>query len=92
MYCYPLIAYILLCLAIFIPYPRYSLTPLNMIGNIVTVIVLYYLCNIGWKRTAWAIVIIPPVIIIFFLRDFFNDYARSFEKNNKNSKKINSFN
>lgn len=86
MFCYPLIAYILLCLAIFIPYPRYSLTPLNMIGNIVTVIVLYYLCSTGWKRTAWAIVIIPPIIIVFFLRDFFNDYARSFEKNNKNSK------
>lgn len=86
MFCGPLIAYILLCLAFFIPYPRYSLTPLNIIGNTVTVIVLYYLCSVGWKRTAWAIVIIPLLFVLFFRR-FFNNYARSFEKNNIKSKK-----
>ena len=87
MVCGPLIAYVLLCLAFFIPYPRYSLTPLNIVGNTLTVIVLYYLCSIGWKRTAWAIVIIPLLFFAIFFRRFFNDYARSFEKNNKKSKK-----
>ena len=87
MFCGPLIAYVLLCLAFLIPYPRYSLTTLNIVGNTVTGIVLYYLCSIGWKRTAWAIVIIPLLFIIVFFRRFFNNYELSFEKNNKKSKK-----
>ena len=86
MICGPLIAYVLICLAIFIPYPRYSLAPLNIIGNTLTLIILYYLCSIGWKRTAWAFVIIP-LLIVLFVRRTFNDYARSFEKNNKKNKK-----
>jgi hypothetical protein len=87
MFCSPLIAYILICLAIFVQYPRYSLTSLNMISNLFQCILLYYLCSIGWKRTAWAIVIIPILFVIFFYRKFFHDYASSFEVNNKKSKK-----
>jgi hypothetical protein len=87
MFCGPLIAYFLICLAIFIPYPKYSLAPLNIIGNTVTLVLLYYLCSIGWKRTAWAIVIIPLIFVVVFLRRYFNDYARSYEKNHKKNKK-----
>jgi hypothetical protein len=58
-----------------------------MIGNLIQIILLYYLCSIGWKRTAWAIVIIPLVFVIVFFRRSFNNYARSFEENNKNQKK-----
>jgi hypothetical protein len=83
MFCGPLIAYVLICLAIFIPYPKYSLAPLNIIGNIVTVVLLYYLCSIGWKRTAWAITIVP-LLLVLLIRRSFNDYARSYEKNQKN--------
>ena len=86
MFCGPLIAYVLLCLAFLIPYPMYSLATLNIVCNTITVIVLYYLCSIGWKRTAWAIVIIPLLFIIVFFRRFFNNYALSFEKNNKKSR------
>ena len=86
MFCGPLIAYLLICLAFLIPYPRYSLTSLNIVGNTVTLVLLYYLCSIGWKRTAWAIVIIPLLFVIVFFRRFFNNYALSFEKNNKKSK------
>jgi hypothetical protein len=86
MFCGPLIAYVLICLAIFIPYPKYSLAPLNIIGNIVTVVLLYYLCSIGWKRTAWAITI-APLLLVLLVRRSFNDYARSYEKNHKKSKK-----
>lgn len=86
MFCGPLIAYVLICLAIFIPYPKYSLAPLNIIGNIVTVVLLYYLCSIGWKRTAWAITIVPLLLVLLDRRSF-NDYARSYEKNHKKSKK-----
>jgi len=85
MFCGPLIAYVLICLAIFIPYPKYSLAPLNIIGNIVTVVLLYYLCSIGWKRTAWAITIVP-LLLVLLIRRSFNDYARSYEKNHKKTK------
>jgi hypothetical protein len=85
MFCYPLITYVLICLVVFIQYPRYSLTSLNMIGNLIQIILLYYLCSIGWKRTAWGIVLIPVIVTVMFFRDF-NDYARSFEENNKNKK------
>jgi hypothetical protein len=87
MFCPPLIAYILLCLAVFIKYPRYSLTSLNIIGNLFQCLLLYYLCKIGWKRTAWAIVIIPLFFMVFFFRKNFHDYASSFEVNNEKSKK-----
>jgi len=87
MYCAPVVAYLLICLAIFIPYPKYSLTPFNIIGNLLQCLLLYYLCSIGWKRTAWAIVIIPLVFMVVFFRRSFNNYARSFEENNKNQKK-----
>jgi hypothetical protein len=85
MFCGPLIAYILICLAIFIPYPKYSLAPLNIIGNIVTLVLLYYLCSIGWKRTAWAITIVP-LLLVLLVRRSFNDYMRSYEKNHKKTK------
>ena len=83
MVCSPLIGYILICLAFFVPYPRYSLLPVNLVGNIVISVLLYYLCKIGWKRTAWAIVIIPLLLAIYS-RKYFDKYARSFEKNKKN--------
>jgi len=85
MFCGPLIAYVLICLAIFIPYPKYSLTPPNIIGNIVTLVLLYYLCSIGWKRIAWAITIVPLLFVLLFRRSF-NDFARSYEKNQKNQR------
>ena len=46
MVCSPLIGYILICLAFCVPYPRYSLLPLNLVGNIVIGGLLYYLCKI----------------------------------------------
>jgi amino acid transporter len=87
MFCSPLIAYILICIALFIPYPRYSLTPINIIGNIVTIILLYYLCSVGRKRLAWAFVIIPLIFIAIAGRHSFNNLARSYEENNRKSKK-----
>jgi hypothetical protein len=87
MICGPVIGYILVCLIFFIPYPVYSLAPLNIIGNLLECLLLYYLCSIGWKRTAWAIVIIPTVFVLLFFRRSFNNYALSFEKNNKNQRK-----
>ena len=86
MFCSPLIGYILICLALFIPYPRYSLLPLNVIVNIVIGVLLYYLCNIGWKRVAWAIVVIP-LLLALFSRSYFDKYVRSFEENKMKSKK-----
>jgi len=82
MVCSPLIGYILICLTFLIPYPRYSLLPLNLIGNIVIGVLLYYLCSIGLKRFAWAIVIIPLFIAIAARRSF-NDYANSYEENKR---------
>lgn len=80
MNCSPLIAYVLICIALYIPYPKYSLTTVNVIGNLVTGSLLYYLCKIGWKRVAWAIVVIPLLVIAFFTRRYFDNLARSFEK------------
>jgi len=79
MVCSPLIGYILICLTFFIPYPRYSLTLINIIGNTLMGILLYYLCSIGLKRVAWAIVIIPLLLAITMRRSFDN-LARSYEK------------
>ena len=84
MICSPLIGYILICLAFYVPYPRYSLLPVNLLSNIVISVSLYYLYKIGWKRTAWAIVVIPLLLAIYS-RKYFDKYARSFE-NNKNNK------
>ena len=78
MNCSPLIAYILLCIAFYIPYPKLSLDPVNVIGNLVTLGLLYYLCKIGWKRIAWAIVVVPLLFVVFFVRRAFDQYARSF--------------
>ena len=86
MYCSPIIAYILICLTFFIPYPRYSLAPINLVGNIVMGVLLYYLCSVGRKRVAWAIVV-APLLLAVFSRSNFDKYARSFEVNNKKSKK-----
>jgi hypothetical protein len=80
MNCSPLIAYVLVCIAFYIPYPKYSLTTINMIGNLITVVVLYYLCKIGWKRLAWGIVVTPLLFITIFMRKSFDQIARSFEK------------
>ena len=78
MKCSPLIAYVLICLTFYIPYPKYSLTTVNVIGNLVTVGLLYYLCKIGWKRVAWGLVVIPLLFVVFFTRRAFDQYARSF--------------
>lgn len=78
MNCSPLIAYVLICLAFYIPYPKYSLTTVNIIGNLVSVGLLYYLCKIGWKRVAWGLVVIPLLFVVFFTRHAFDKYARSF--------------
>jgi hypothetical protein len=87
MFCSPLIAYILICIALFIPYPRYSLTPINIIGNIVSFILLYYLCTVGRKRFAWAFVIIPLIFIAIAARRPFDNLARSYEEKQTKSKK-----
>jgi hypothetical protein len=50
-----------------------------MIGNVVTVGLLYYLCKIGWKRVAWAIVVIPLLFILIFARGTFDQIARSYK-------------
>jgi len=64
----------------------YSLTPINLIGNIVIGFLLYYLCSVGRKRIAWAIVVVPLLLAVFS-RSHFDKYARSFEvTNNKKSK------
>jgi len=80
MNCSPLIAYVLLCIAFYIPYPKYSLTTVNIIGNLITVGVLYYLCKIGWKRVAWGFVVIPLLFIAIFMRNSFDKFARSYQK------------
>jgi nicotinamide riboside transporter PnuC len=87
MFCSPLIAYILICIALFIPYPRYSLTPINIIGNIVSFILLYYLCSVGRKRFAWAFVIIPLIFIAIAARRPFDNLARSYEEKETKTKK-----
>jgi hypothetical protein len=79
MNCSPLIAYVLICLAFYVAYPKYSLDTVNMIGNVVTVGLLYYLCKIGWKRVAWAIVVIPLLFILIFARGTFDQIARSYK-------------
>jgi len=78
MNCSPLIAYVLICIAFYIAYPKYSLHPVNMIGNVVTVGLLYYLCKIGWKRVAWAIVVIPLLFVLIFARGIFDQIASSY--------------
>jgi len=77
MICTPLIAHILLIIAFYIPYPKLSLDPVNVIGDVVTIGLLYYFCKIGLKQVAWAIILIP-LAIVFFKRDTFDQYARSF--------------
>ena len=77
MTCGPLIGFILICLTLIIPYPRYSLLPVNIIGDIVIGVLLYYLCRIGWKRVAWAIVILPLFIAIL-MRSSLDKLARSY--------------
>jgi hypothetical protein len=77
MTCGPLIGFILICLTLIIPYPRYSFLPVNIVGDIVIGVLLYYLCRIGWKRVAWAIVVIPLLIAIL-MRNSLDKLARSY--------------
>lgn len=79
MNCSPLIAYVLLCIAFYIPYPKYSLSTINIIGNLVTIGLLYYLCKIGSKRLAWAFVSVPLLFIAIFMRSYFDKIARSYK-------------
>jgi hypothetical protein len=78
MFCSPLIAFFMLCIAFYIPYPKMSTTPISIIFNILQGLLLYYLCKIGWKRLAWAIVLIPLVIVLI-TREEFDKFARSEE-------------
>lgn len=77
MICPQIITYILICFIVFIMYPKYSLTIINVIGNIFSILLLYYLCKKGYKLLAWAFVIIPLVLVILN-RKTFDTIARSF--------------
>lgn len=77
MICPQIITYVVICLIIFVMYPKYSLTPLNTVGNIFSIILLYYLCKNGYKRIAWAFVIIP-LVFAFLNRKTFDKIATSY--------------
>lgn len=79
MFCSPLLTFFILCIAFFIPYPKASISPMSLIFNILEGFLLYYLCKIGWVRLAWAIVLIP-LIIILLSRAEFDKFARSEEE------------
>jgi len=78
MVCSQIITYILICFIVFIMYPKYSLTPLNMVGNVFSIVLLYYLCKKGYKLVAWGFVIIP-VILAILNRKTFDTIARSYK-------------
>jgi len=77
MFCPQIITYILICFIVFIMYPKYSLTTLNVIGNVFSIVLLYYLCKKGYKLVAWAFVIIP-VILAILNRKTFDKIASSY--------------
>lgn len=77
MICPQIITYILICFIVFIIYPKYSLTIINVIGNVFSILLLYYLCKKGYKLLAWAFVIIPVVLVILN-RKTFDTIARSY--------------
>ena len=77
MICPQIITYILICFIVFIIYPKYSLTIINVIGNVFSILLLYYLCKKGYKLLAWAFVIIPVVLVILN-RKIFDTIARSY--------------
>lgn len=77
MLCPQIITYILICFIVFIMYPKYSLTPLNMVGNVFYIVLLYYLCKKGYKLVAWGFVIIPAVFGILNRKEF-DKIARSY--------------
>ena len=77
MICPQIITYILICFIVFIIYPKYSLTIINVIGNVFYILLLYYLCKKGYKLLAWAFVIIPVVLVILN-RKTFDTIARSY--------------
>ena len=77
MVCSPIVSYIIICVIVFLMYPEYSLTTLNMIGNVFSIVLLYYLCKKGYKLVAWAFVIIP-VILAILNRKTFDKIARSY--------------
>jgi len=77
MVCPQIITYILICFIVFIMYPKYSLTTTNMIGNVFSIVLLYYLCKKGYKLIAWAFVMIP-VILAILNRKTFDKIARSY--------------
>ena len=58
-------------------YPKYSLTPINVVGNVFSIVLLYYLCKKGYKLVAWGFVIIP-VILVILNRKTFDTIARSY--------------
>ena len=78
MVCSQIITYILICFIVFIMYPKYSLTPINMVGNVFSIVLLYYLCKKGYKLVAWGFVIIP-VILVILNRKTFDTIARSYK-------------
>ena len=78
MICSQIITYILIVFIVFVMYPKYSLTPLNMVGNVFSIVLLYYLCKKGYKLIAWGFVIIP-VILVILNRKTFDTIARSYK-------------
>ena len=78
MVCSQIITYILICFIVFIMYPKYSLTPINVVGNVFSIVLLYYLCKKGYKLVAWGFVIIP-VILVILNRKTFDTIARSYK-------------
>lgn len=58
-------------------YPKYSLTTPNILGNVFSIVLLYYLCKKGYKLIAWGFVIIP-VILAILNRKTFDTIARSY--------------
>jgi hypothetical protein len=51
-------------------YPKYSLATSNIIGNILYVILLYYLCKKGYKKIAWVLALIPVAFVVFKRKEF----------------------
>lgn len=78
MICSQIISYIVICLIIFVMYPKYSLEKTNIIGNILSIILLYYLCKNGYKSMAWAFVLLPLIIVLFNANSF-NKIASSYK-------------
>lgn len=68
--CPPIVTYVIICVIVFLMYPKYSLATSNIIGNIFYIILLYYLCKKGYKNIAWALALIPVAFVVFYRKNF----------------------